>query len=127
MMFGFDTDTKDVFDKTLTTIKKLQIDVADFCILTPFPGTPLFKKLEEERRIITKNWTYYNMKNVVFQPKHMAPDELLQGVRKLYNDFYSTPYTMKRVIQSMRLGLYPFSLVLARNLIANMNRKLLYP
>ena len=125
-MFGFDSDTKDVFDETLKTIKELEIDVADFCILTPVIGTPVFNKLEKEGRILTKDWSKYDMKNVVFEPKNMTPEELLQGVRRMYIEFYSTSYTVKRVVKSLRLGLYPFFLVLARNAVANMNSKLLF-
>ena len=125
-MFGFDSDTKDVFDETLKTIKELEIDVADFCILTPVIGTPVFNKLEKEGRILTKDWSEYDMKNVVFKPKNMTPEELLQGVRRMYVEFYSTSYTLKRVVKSLRLGLYPFFLVLARNAVANMNSKLLF-
>jgi len=125
-MFGFDSDTKDVFDETLKTIKELEIDVADFCILTPVIGTPVFNKLEKEGRILTKDWSKYDMKNVVFEPKNMTPEELLQGVRRMYVEFYSTSYTVKRVVKSLKLGLYPFFLVLARNAVANMNSKLLF-
>lgn len=125
-MFGFDTDKNEVFDETLKTIKELEIDVADFCILTPFLGTPVFEKFEKEGRILTKDWSKYTMKNVVFEPKNMTPEELLQGVRKMYAEFYSTSYTVKRVIKSLRLGLFPFFLVLARNAIANMNSKILF-
>jgi len=125
-MFGFDSDTKDVFDETLKTIKELKIDVADFCILTPVVGTPVFNKLEKEGRILTRDWSKYDMKNVVFEPKNMTPEELLQGVRRMYIEFYSTSYTVKRVVKSLRLGLYPFFLVLARNAVANMNSKLLF-
>ncbi len=57
----------------------------------------------------------------------MTPEELLQGVRKMYAEFYSTSYTVKRVIKSLRLGLFPFFLVLARNAIANMNARRLFP
>ncbi len=126
-MFGFDTDKNEVFDETLKTIKELEIDVADFCILTPFLGTPVFEKFEKEGRILTKDWSKYTMKNVVFEPKNMTPEELLQGVRKMYAEFYSTSYTVKRVIKSLRLGLFPFFLVLARNAIANMNARRLFP
>jgi radical SAM superfamily enzyme YgiQ (UPF0313 family) len=60
-MFGFDTDTPDVFEKTFTAVKDLKIDVADFSIVTPFPGTPLFHRLDSEMRILTKEWNYYDM------------------------------------------------------------------
>jgi radical SAM superfamily enzyme YgiQ (UPF0313 family) len=125
-MFGFDTDTPDVFDETLKVIKELKIDIADFCMLTPFPGTPIFNKLEKEGRILTKDWSQYSLKDVVFEPKNMTPDELIQGLRKMYYEFYSTPYTVKRIVRSLKLGIYPFFLVLARNAIANMNSRRLF-
>jgi len=122
-VFGFDTDIKEVFDDTLRVIKKLEIDVADFSVLTPFPGTPLFAKLDKEGRILSKDWSKYNMKNVVFEPRNMTPEELHKGVKRMYMEFYSTPYTVKRAVKSLRLGMYPFFLVLERNISANMNSR----
>lgn len=125
-MFGFDTDNKEVFDETLKMINNLNIDLADFCVLTPFPGTPIYKKLEKEGRLLEKDWSKYTMRHVVFEPKNMTREELLQGVKKMYIEFYSTQNTVKRIFRSLKLGIYPFFLVLARNAIANMNSRLLY-
>jgi len=124
-VFGFDTDTKDVFDSTISMIKDLKIDIVDFLVFTPFPGTPLFDKLEEEDRILTKNWSRYNMKNVVFKPKNMTSEDLLAGIKKMYKEFYSTPYTVRRVLSCLKLGLYPFFLMLERNVSARMQMRLL--
>jgi radical SAM superfamily enzyme YgiQ (UPF0313 family) len=125
-MFGFDTDTPDVFEKTLKAVKDLKIDVADFSILTPFPGTPLFKKLDDEKRILTKDWKYYNMGHAVFKPKQMTPEELLRGVQQMYAQFYTPSYTMKRILQNIHRGLYPFFVVFARNIVAMMNSRRLF-
>ena len=125
-MFGFDTDTSDVFEKTLQTIKETKIDVADFCIVTPFPGTPLFEKLEKEHRILTKNWSQYTMKKVVFQPKKMTSEQLLQGVRKMYAEYYSIQSSLQRIAKGLRLGVYPFFLIITRNLVATMNSRSLF-
>lgn len=122
-VFGFDTDTPDIFDKTLDMIKELEIDAADFSILTPFPGTPIYSKLESENRIITKDWSLYNYGNVVFKPKNMTPEQLLEGVRKMYIEFYSTRYTLKRLRDAINLGFYPFLTVLLRNAISGMNSR----
>jgi radical SAM superfamily enzyme YgiQ (UPF0313 family) len=122
-IFGFDTDTPKVFEETLTLIKQLKIDVADFCTLTPFPGTPLFLKLEKEGRILTKDWSLYTLKKVVFQPKQLTKDDLIKGIQMMYADFYSLKNTLKRIIYSLRLGVYPFLLVLSRNAIATMNSR----
>ena len=125
-IFGFDTDSKDVFDETLKMIRDLKIDLADFCILTPFPGTPLFEKLEKEGRIFEKDWSKYTMRNVVFKPKNLSPEELLDGVKRMYIDFYSTQNTVKRIFRGLKLGIYPFFLVMIRNAVANMNSRFLY-
>ena len=122
-MFGFDNDTKDVFDNTLKTIKKMKIDIADFSILTPFPGTPIFNNLKKEKRIITKDWSKYNMHDVVFKPKNMTPEELIAGVKEIYVKYYSFKYTINRIIFSMKLGFYPFFLILFRNILTSMGSK----
>jgi radical SAM superfamily enzyme YgiQ (UPF0313 family) len=122
-MFGFETDAPDVFEKTLKTIKELQIDVADFSILTPFPGTPLFKKLDDEKRILTKEWKYYNMGHVVFKPKQMTPEELLRGVQKMYTEFYAFSFSLKRILHNLSRGIYPFFIVFARHVITMMNSR----
>ncbi len=124
-VFGFDTDTKDVFDSTISMIKDMKIDIVDFLVFTPFPGTPLFDTLEKECRILTKDWSKYNMKNVVFKPKNMASKDLLFGIRKMYSEFYSTAYAVRRVLNCLKLGLYPFFLMLERNVSARMQMRLL--
>jgi radical SAM superfamily enzyme YgiQ (UPF0313 family) len=125
-IFGFDTDTREVFEKTLSMIKDLEIDVADFSILTPFPGTPLFKKLDNQGRILTKDWKVYNMGHAVFRPNHMTPEELEERVRRVYNEFYGMSFTIKRIVRSLRLGMYTFLVIFARNFVAMMSRRRLF-
>jgi radical SAM superfamily enzyme YgiQ (UPF0313 family) len=122
-IFGFDNDTKEIFNTTLNYIKKIRIDIADFSILTPFPGTPIYNTLKKEDRIITNDWSKYNMHDVVFKPKNMTSEELKMGVEKMYKNFYSNNHTIKRIINSIKLGFYPFFLVLFRNIITNMGIK----
>jgi len=125
-IFGFDTDTPEVFEKTLSVIKDLDIDVADFSILTPFPGTPLFEKLDKQGRILTKDWKLYNMGHMVFQPTHMTPEQLERGVQRISNEFYGISMTTKRVVRSLRWGLFAFFVVFFRNLVAMMSRRRLF-
>jgi len=122
-IIGFDSDTKDTFRLTLDTAKKIKIDAADFLVLTPFPGTLLYKKLKSENRILTNDWSRYNMRNVVFKPKNMSKKELLHGVKKVYKDFYSFKNTSYRTIRSIKYGFYPFVIVLERNFFAHMNKR----
>ncbi|MEF8847673.1 MAG: radical SAM protein [Candidatus Thermoplasmatota archaeon] len=125
-IFGFDHDNQQIFKKTLEFIKKIQIDVADFCILTPFPGTKTYEKLDKENRILTKKWEEYNLKNTVFKPKNMTPEQLNNGVRKMYQNFYSPFNTAKRISKNIKLGIYPFFTTLARNTVATMNSRKLF-
>jgi hypothetical protein len=58
-------------------------------ILTPFPGTKLFKRLEEEGRILHKDWSRYDTKHVVFRHPTMSAEEILEGSRKVMRHIYS--------------------------------------
>ena len=107
-VFGFDYDTKDVFSRTKEFVESSGIDVPDALILTPFPGTPLFNRLEKEGRILTRDWSRYDHKHVVFQPKHMTPEELLNNTRNLYKEFFSIRNMSKRILKSFKLGYHPF-------------------
>ncbi len=95
-VFGFDDDMPDVFDKTLNAAYRWKIDKVGFAILTPFPGTALYEKFENEGRIISKNWSKYNLKNPVFQPKNMTPEHLFNETNRVLNNFYSVKNLIKR-------------------------------
>ena len=97
-MFGFDYDTSCVFNNTMNAVNEWDLDKAGFAILTPFPGTILFNEFEKDGRILTKDWSKYNMKNVVFQPKNMTPDELFRGTRDLIKEFYSFSNSFRRAV-----------------------------
>ncbi|MCX6667981.1 MAG: radical SAM protein [Euryarchaeota archaeon] len=98
-MFGFDTDTPDIFDRTLEALDQWEIDAGEFNILTPLPGTPLFDKMEKEGRLLTKDWSKYTQAQVVFQPKNMTPDELYYGTKKVVKEFHTTDKMLKRWIK----------------------------
>ncbi len=60
IIFGFDTDRKDVFKRTLDACNKLGIDGVTVSILTPLPKTPIYEQLREEGRLLSEDWSYYN-------------------------------------------------------------------
>jgi radical SAM superfamily enzyme YgiQ (UPF0313 family) len=96
IIFGFDEDTPDIFDTTLEKMYEWELDVVEVNILTPYPGTPLFDRLEREERIITKDWSRYNQVDVVFKPKNMSVKELYEGSRKVAKDFYKMSNILTR-------------------------------
>ncbi len=96
-VLGFDHDTTDIFDQTLQAAFDYGIDAAEFNVLTPFPITRLFKQLDEDGRILTREWEKYDLHNVVFQPKKMTPEELYNGVAHVSNGFYAPMKTLSRI------------------------------
>ncbi len=99
-----------------THIGRLGIDAVNFAILTPYPGTPLFNRLDKEGRILTKDWSQYTRHTVVFQPKGMTKEELGEGFRKITSTFGALPSVGYRSVRSLGLGWYPFLAALAGNL-----------
>src|SRR5512142_1080859 len=80
IVFGFDHDRESIFEETLDFLEQAGVQNATFNILTPYPGTTLFARLEAEGRILTRDWRLYNGRaNVVYQPRHMSPDVLRDG------------------------------------------------
>ena len=106
IVFGFDHDTPDIFSDTLDFLEETGVQNATFNILTPFPGTPLFKRMEAEGRILTRDWRKYNgREDVVFQPAQMSPEELLEGFRLANRRFYSPASIARRLTRSpVQLG-----------------------
>ena len=99
-IFGFDTDTTEVFENTYDTISNWGLETASFNILTPFPKTAFFDNLDKQGRIITKDWSKYNLHNVVFQPKNMTVEELKNGVNWIKKKYYRYPEIIKNVLHS---------------------------
>lgn len=95
-VLGFDHDTKEVFDFTAKWVEENKLACATFHILTPYPGTPLFKQMENEGRILHKDWCKYDTANVVFKPKNMSVEELKAGYDKIYQDLFSLSSIWKR-------------------------------
>ena len=101
IVFGFDHDTLEIFKDTIDFLEKAGVENATFNVLTPFPGTPLFRRMEAEGRILTRDWRRYNSRDdVVYQPKHMSGAELLAGFRYANDRFYSLRSTVKRLSRS---------------------------
>jgi radical SAM superfamily enzyme YgiQ (UPF0313 family) len=97
-VFGFDEDDPDVFARTVEFAIRNKIETATFHILTPFPGTRLFARLEEEGRILHRDWSDYDTRHVVFQPRLMTPSELEEGYWWSYEEFYSYGSILRRSV-----------------------------
>jgi radical SAM superfamily enzyme YgiQ (UPF0313 family) len=88
-LVGNDTDDEGVFDRMLEFGERTRLEKAEFAIATPYPGTPIWKRLEAEGRIIDRTWKRYNDANVVFRPRAFTPERLLEGYLGLWKEFYA--------------------------------------
>jgi radical SAM superfamily enzyme YgiQ (UPF0313 family) len=97
-VFGFDYENKDVFEQTLEFIMRCRMDVIQLRILTPYPGTRLYKRLLSEGRLFVRDWWLrgYPPDTLLFQPKGMTADELISGFARLNRQTYSFGAMIKR-------------------------------
>ncbi|HET9552785.1 MAG TPA: radical SAM protein [Anaeromyxobacteraceae bacterium] len=98
--FGLDGDTPDVFDRTARFAVEAGIDLPRFAVVTPFPGTPLHRRLDAEGRILTRDWSLYDAQHVVFRPKLMTPRQLQEGHERAWRRAYSLPSIARRLWRS---------------------------
>ena len=99
-VFGLDHDGPDVFLKTAEFAVQAGIDLPRFAIVTPFPNTALYHRLEAEGRILTKNWELYDGQHAVFRPAKLSVDELQQGTEAAWKYAYSFRSIARRIAHS---------------------------
>lgn len=97
MIFGFDSDTKEIFNETVRFLIKNKVSTVSFNILTPYPGTKIYEDLKKENRLTTTDWRYYDHNTVVFKPTNMTPYELQTGKTDARKKFYSISSVLKRL------------------------------
>jgi radical SAM superfamily enzyme YgiQ (UPF0313 family) len=88
-VFGLDDDDRDVFKRTVNWAVENALTTSTFHILTPYPGTGLYKQMENENRILHKNWDLYDTRHVVYKTKGLNESQLKEGYDWAYRSFYS--------------------------------------
>jgi radical SAM superfamily enzyme YgiQ (UPF0313 family) len=107
-IFGFDEHDSNTFQETMEMIRHLDIDMACFNILTPFPGTLLFDTITREKRITSDDWARYSCAHTVFTPKRMTEKELYEGTLNFLKEYYKNIPTLKRIVKNAKHGYHPF-------------------
>jgi radical SAM superfamily enzyme YgiQ (UPF0313 family) len=87
-VFGMDHDDESVFDHTVAWAIEQGIETATFHILTPYPGTALYARMQAEGRITTYEWDRFDTRHVVYRPALLTPEALEQGYWRAYREFY---------------------------------------
>ena len=108
IIFGLDEDTPEQFKITIDFLMKNKIGNAYFWILTPLPGTELYDQMDREGRILTKDWSRYNLSDVVFRPRNFTPEELYDGYWKAFQEFFSLKNIARRLYYNVPITSQPF-------------------
>lgn len=101
-IFGFDNDTPEVFENTVDFVMKNRLEVANYCKLTPFPGTRLFGDMSAQGRILHTDWEKYDRHNIVFKTKSITTEELHKNARDAYLKTYSIKSILRRMPSNIR-------------------------
>jgi radical SAM superfamily enzyme YgiQ (UPF0313 family) len=95
MIFGFDNDTEETFDKNMRFLIETKIPMASVYVLTPFPRTPLYERLKAEGRLITEDWSRYDSYSITFALKNFSPERFTE----LYWNFCTRLTTWRNTIR----------------------------
>ena len=104
ILLGLDDQTEDDIKRLLDFLLEIDLDLAEFTVLTPFPHTRARDDLVKEGRILSSDWDLYSADHVVYQPRHMSPDRLMELYHYAWDTFYrDEPQThrMYRLLQKV--------------------------
>ena len=99
-VFGMDEDDPETCLETARQAVELGIDLPRFAIATPFPGTPLYRRLDAEGRILTRDWERYDGQHAVFRPARMSPQELERATEAAWRTAYSWRGIARRLVRT---------------------------
>ncbi|MDF1614724.1 B12-binding domain-containing radical SAM protein [Desulfurivibrio dismutans] len=104
VLLGPDNQDADYIKRLVDFLLEIDVEMAEFSILTPFPHTPVTTKFEQEGRILHRDWRRYTTAEVCFQPKQMTPDELQEMYDYAWRTFYQElpqPLRMARLFSEV--------------------------
>ena len=88
ILLGLDSHTEDFIKRLVDFLLEIELDLAEFTVLTPFPHTKAWADLNRENRILSRDWNDYSADKVVYQPKHMSRERLQELLDYAWNTFY---------------------------------------
>jgi radical SAM superfamily enzyme YgiQ (UPF0313 family) len=88
IVLGLDEDMREDIRRSIDFAKSIDAYQLQPAVLTPFPQTPVYEQMVQEGRMLTDDWSQFDMMNVTFQPKNMTPWELQEEFYHAANHFY---------------------------------------
>jgi len=102
---GLDEDTPDIFEEVESFVKSTSLVEVQVTVLTPFPGTALYRRLQAEGRLLTeKFWERCTLFDVTFQPRRMSVEDLEQGLEHLMESLYSADERRRRRLRFIEIA-----------------------
>ncbi len=99
MIVGLEEDGEGVFEDIYEFLTKNKVELSLINILTPLPGTALYRRYEKEGILIDYNWEHYDGRHAVYRPKRMSPERLEKSFFELWNALYGSDISIaKRLI-----------------------------
>jgi radical SAM superfamily enzyme YgiQ (UPF0313 family) len=122
-VFGFDTDDPEVFDRTVEFAIEMQLTMANFAMLCPYPGTALYRRLAAERRLTDPRWwlrQYRDEEGPHFLPRRLTREQLREGWVRASSRFFSYGSMWRRWVVPprsswiQRIGFWPLNMMQQR-------------
>ena len=88
ILLGLDEHTEDDIKRLIDFLLEIELDLAEFTVLTPFPHTKAYDDLQRQNRIFTTDWNLYTADRVVYHPKHMSAERLQELYEYAWEAFY---------------------------------------
>jgi len=89
ILLGLDDHSEDDVKRLIDFLLEIDLDLAEFTVLTPFPHTKAYDQLHREGRILSYDWNEYTADKVVYQPKQMSPEKLTELFHYAWDAFYA--------------------------------------
>jgi radical SAM superfamily enzyme YgiQ (UPF0313 family) len=110
-IYGLDNDTPETIYNRTSYILDADIDIMQASILTPLPGTLLFKRFEVEGRLLYTNfpedWERYNYAEVVHRPQKMSPEDFEQAVYENWERLYNLKNLKRKFLKTLKITKNP--------------------
>ena len=106
-VFGYGETKMEAFQEAADFATEQKFYIAAFNHLTPFPGTPLYKRLQQEGKLLYENWWLderYLYNDLPFRPDGAEPDDIRQGCLTARRSFYGWKSIAKRFADKVNLS-----------------------
>ena len=105
ILLGLDDHDEDSIKRLIDFLLEIELDLAEFTVLTPFPHTRVFDDLDAKGRILHKDWSRYTADKVVYKPAQIAPDRLEELFHYAWDTFYAGDPQQTRMARLLKTAM----------------------